>query len=213
MTSPSKIICVGRNYAAHATELGNQVPAHPLLFFKPPSALIGDRVPIVLPAESEQVEFEGEIAFVVGQRARRVPEEAGWDVLSHVLPFNDVTARDLQRTDGQWTRAKGFDTFAPAGRPVPLAQFELQDGAIGDRTFELQTFVNGELRQSGVTTDMAFSVPFLVAWISSVMTLEPGDLVVTGTPSGVAPLSPGDVVEVRIPGVGSVTNPVVAADV
>jgi 2-keto-4-pentenoate hydratase/2-oxohepta-3-ene-1,7-dioic acid hydratase in catechol pathway len=210
MLRPSKILCVGRNYGAHARELGNEVPTYPLFFFKPPSALIEDGVPIRLPADSTRVEFEGEIAFVIGARARQVPESAAWDVLSHVLPFNDVTARDLQRADGQWARAKGFDTFAPAGRAVPIGEIWQAGSDTRGPVFEVQTRVNGKLRQQGSTEEMAFSVPFLLAWISRVMTLEPGDLLVTGTPAGVGPLSPGDRVEVLIPGVGSVSNPVVS---
>jgi 2-keto-4-pentenoate hydratase/2-oxohepta-3-ene-1,7-dioic acid hydratase in catechol pathway len=210
MLRPSKILCVGRNYVAHARELGNDVPAYPLFFFKPPSALIEDGSPIRLPLDSAQVEFEGEIAFVVGTRARQVPESEAWDVLSHVLPFNDVTARDLQRADGQWARAKGFDTFAPAGRPVPLQDLLGSGTDLIGPHLEVETRVNGELRQQGSMDQMAFSVPFLLAWISRVMTLEPGDLLVTGTPAGVGRLSPGDRVEVLIPGVGSVSNPVVS---
>jgi 2-keto-4-pentenoate hydratase/2-oxohepta-3-ene-1,7-dioic acid hydratase in catechol pathway len=207
---PSKILCVGRNYGAHARELGNEVPEHPLFFFKPPSALLADRESIQLPPQSERVEFEGEIAFLVGQRARDIPEASCWDVLTHVLPFNDVTARDLQRTDGQWARAKGFDTFAPAGHPVAIAELRARGLDPAEGALEVQTRLNGELRQKGSMKEMAFSVPFLLAWISRVMTLEPGDLLVTGTPAGVGPLSPGDQVEVAIPGVGSVSNPVVA---
>lgn len=210
MLRPTKILCVGRNYGAHARELGNEVPEHPLFFFKPPSALLADGESIVLPPQSSQVEFEGEIAFLVGRTARAVSEDAAWDVLTHVLPFNDVTARDLQRSDGQWARAKGFDTFAPAGRPVAISELRGRglDPAISP--LGVETRVNGVIRQQGSTDEMAFSVPFLLAWISRVMTLEAGDLLVTGTPAGVGPLRPGDQVEVSIPGVGSVSNPVVA---
>jgi 2-keto-4-pentenoate hydratase/2-oxohepta-3-ene-1,7-dioic acid hydratase in catechol pathway len=210
MLRPTKILCVGRNYGAHARELGNEVPEHPLFFFKPPSALLGDGQPIVLPPMSSRVEFEGEIAFLVGKRARQVPEDAAWDILTHVLPFNDVTARDLQRSDGQWARAKGFDTFAPAGQPVALAELRARGLDPAMTPLHVETRVNGALRQQGSTEEMAFSIPFLLAWISQVMTLEAGDLLVTGTPAGVGPLRPGDQVEVSIPGVGSVSNPVVA---
>jgi 2-keto-4-pentenoate hydratase/2-oxohepta-3-ene-1,7-dioic acid hydratase in catechol pathway len=204
--APSKILCVGRNYRDHARELGNEPPAEPLFFMKPPSALVGSGEAILLPEGIGRVDFEGEVAFVVGARARDLPESEGWAVLSHVLPFNDVTARELQRADGQWTRAKGFDSFACAGDPVSLASLR-RDG-VDPGTLTLETRVNGELRQSGSLADLIFPIPFLVAWISRVMTLEPGDLLVTGTPAGVGPLSPGDEVEVLIPGVGGVRNSV-----
>jgi 2-keto-4-pentenoate hydratase/2-oxohepta-3-ene-1,7-dioic acid hydratase in catechol pathway len=205
---PTKILCVGRNYLAHARELGNDLPPEPLVFLKPPSALVASGDAIRIPETSKQVDFEGEIAFVVGRSARHVAEADAWAHLSHVLPFNDVTARDLQRSDDQWTRAKGFDTFAPAGAPVPLA--DLAARGLDPARLDVQTRVNGTLRQSGRMEDMAFPVPVLVAFISSIMTLEPGDLLVTGTPEGVGPLEPGDLVRVEIPGVGAVENPVVA---
>jgi 2-keto-4-pentenoate hydratase/2-oxohepta-3-ene-1,7-dioic acid hydratase in catechol pathway len=203
---PSKILCVGRNYLDHARELGNDAPAEPLFFFKPPSALVADGDPILLPPGAGRVDFEGEVAFVVGRRTRGISASEGWAALSHVLPMNDVTARELQRRDGQWTRAKGFDTFAPAGTPVPLD--ELRGRGIDPARLQVETRVNGELRQSGSLNDLLFPVPELVAWISGVMTLEPGDLLLTGTPAGVGPLQTGDEVEVRIPGVGTVWNPV-----
>ncbi len=206
---PTKILCVGRNYLAHARELGHEVPAEPLFFLKPPSALVGPGDAIVLPPESGRVDFEGEIAFVVGRRARRVAPSEAWSVLSHVLPLNDVTARDLQRTDGQWTRAKGFDTFAPAGTPVALDI--VKEAGLDPGRLRVETLVNGVLRQAGSMDDLAFPVPELVSWISGVMTLEPGDILATGTPEGVGPLSAGDQVVVRIPGVGEVANPVRAA--
>jgi len=205
LLSPSKVICVGRNYHDHARELGGQVPEEPLFFLKPPSALISPGNPIRLPTDVGRVDFEGEIAFLVGLRARFVPEKEGWRHLSHVLPANDVTARDLQRADDQWTRAKGFDTFCPVGRPVPLASVDRD-------TLTVQTLVNDELRQEGSVSQMAFSAPFLVAYLSRIMTLEPGDLILTGTPRGVGPLCAGDDVEVRIPGVGAVRNPVEAGE-
>jgi 2-keto-4-pentenoate hydratase/2-oxohepta-3-ene-1,7-dioic acid hydratase in catechol pathway len=205
---PTKILCVGRNYLAHARELGNDLPPEPLVFLKPPSALVASGEAIRIPEVSKQVDFEGEIAFVLGKRARHVSPADAWSHLSHVLPFNDVTARDLQRTDDQWTRAKGFDTFAPAGSPVPLA--DLVARGLDPARLEVRTHVNGAPRQSGQMQDMAFPVQVLVAWLSEIMTLEPGDLLVTGTPEGVGPLEPGDVVRVEIPGVGAVENPVVA---
>jgi 2-keto-4-pentenoate hydratase/2-oxohepta-3-ene-1,7-dioic acid hydratase in catechol pathway len=200
---PSKIVCVGRNYAAHARELGNEVPAAPLLFLKPPSALIGPGEAIVLPPASAQVEYEGEIGVVVGARLRRASAAEAERGIGGVVPANDVTARDLQKSDAQWTRAKGFDTFCPVGPSVVAG---------GDwRALEVVTRVNGVERQRGRATQMLFDIPTLLAFISGVMTLEPGDLVLTGTPAGVGPLAPGDVVEVEIPGVGLLSNPVVAA--
>jgi len=198
---PSKIVCVGRNYLEHARELGNELPERPLLFLKPPSSLLGEGEAIVLPPESRQVEHEGEIAVVIGRRARHVPEAQAWDHVAGVAPLNDVTARDLQKPDGQWTRAKGFDTFCPLGALVPLERIDR------DR-LEVVCRVNGEVRQHGRVGEMAFSIPRLVAYISGVMTLEPGDVIATGTPAGVGPLRPGDVVEVEIPGAGTISNPV-----
>jgi 2-keto-4-pentenoate hydratase/2-oxohepta-3-ene-1,7-dioic acid hydratase in catechol pathway len=198
---PSKIVCVGRNYLEHARELGNDVPERPLLFLKPPSSLLGEGEAIVLPPESRQVEHEGEIAVVIGRRARHVAEAEAWDYVAGVAPLNDVTARDLQKPDGQWTRAKGFDTFCPLGALVPLERVD-RDG------LEVLCRVNGEVRQHGRVGEMAFSIPRLVAYISGVMTLEPGDVIATGTPAGVGPLRPGDVVEVEIPGAGTISNPV-----
>lgn len=198
-------MCVGRNYIAHAAEMGHAVPDVPLVFFKPPSSLIGSGTPVVLPSASERVEFEGEVAVVVGRRLHRATEDEALEGLSHVAPLNDVTARDLQRSDGQWARAKGFDTFCPMGEPVPVDALPTPLAGL-----EIVTLVNGRLRQHGRVADMVFSIPALVSWISRVMTLEPGDVVSTGTPEGVGPLAPGDVVRVEIPGVGAVENPVVA---
>jgi 2-keto-4-pentenoate hydratase/2-oxohepta-3-ene-1,7-dioic acid hydratase in catechol pathway len=198
--SPSKIVCVGRNYADHAKELGNEVPKEPLLFLKASSALIDSGEPIVLPPESAQVEFEAEIGVVVGERMRRAtPQEAEAGIRGFIC-LNDVTARDLQKSDGQWTRAKGFDSFCPAGPRV----------AEGLRWQDLEVIgrVNGVERQRGRATEMVFSIPALLAYISGVMTLLPGDLVATGTPAGVGRLRPGDVVEVEVPGVGVLRNPV-----
>lgn len=208
LRTPSKIICVGRNYMAHAKEMGNRVPQEPLLFFKPPSALIPGGVPIVLPRASTHVEHEGEIAVVLGARLRLASEEEARDAVSHVLPLNDVTARDLQRSDPQWTRAKGFDTFCPVGAPVPVASLRAQGLSL--ESLEVTTHVNGELRQHGRAADMVFNIPFLLAYASRIMTLEPGDILSTGSPEGVGPLEPGDQVRVQIPGVGAVENPVEA---
>ncbi len=201
---PGKIIGIGRNYRDHAAELGNTVPATPLLFLKPASAVIAHGAPIVLPRESARVEFEGEIGVVIGQRLRRVTEADAIGGIAGLTCVNDVTARDLQRSDEQWTRAKGFDTFCPLGpRVVPLEP---------GRFVELEVLcrVNGVERQHGRAHDMVFPIPMLVAYVSQVMTLERGDLIATGTPAGVGPLHPGDVVEVEIPGVGVLRNPVVA---
>ncbi len=201
---PGKIIGIGRNYREHAAELGHPVPARPLLFLKPPSAVIGDGVPIVLPPESGRVDFEAEIGVVIGTRVRRVPEHAAGDAIAGLTCVNDVTARDLQRSDEQWTRAKGFDTFCPVGpRVVTLERH-------GWDALEVVCRVNGAERQRGRVRDMIFSIPALVAYVSGVMTLEAGDLIATGTPAGVGPLHPGDVVEVEISGVGVLRNPVIA---
>jgi 2-keto-4-pentenoate hydratase/2-oxohepta-3-ene-1,7-dioic acid hydratase in catechol pathway len=201
MPSPSKIVCVGRNYLEHARELGNEVPERPLLFFKPPSAVVRDGEPIVLPPESERVEHEGEIAVIIGRTARHVAEGEALGYVGGYAPLNDVTARDLQKTDGQWARAKGFDTFCPLGEAVPAE-------GIDPAELEVICRVNGEVRQQGRASQMAFSIPFLISYISGIMTLEPGDVIATGTPAGVGPLRPGDVVEVEIPGVGVLRNPV-----
>jgi len=202
---PGKIVCVGRNYAAHARELGNVVPERPLLFLKPPSAVIGTGEPIVIPPESQRVEHEAEIGVVIGRRLRHGDESEARAAIAGLACVNDVTARDLQKTDGQWTRAKGFDTFCPMGAVVPI------DGQADLAALEVIGRVNAAVRQHGHTRDMAFPIPHLLAYISRIMTLVPGDLVLTGTPEGVGPLVPGDVVEVEIPGVGLLRNPVVAA--
>lgn len=199
---PGKIVCVGRNYAAHAKELGNAVPEQPLLFLKPPSAVIGDGATIYLPAASRRVEHEAEIGVVIGRTLRQGNEREARASIKGVTCVNDVTARDLQKSDGQWTRAKGFDTFCPVGpRVVPLTDIDLG-------SLEIIGRVNGQVRQHGRASDMVFTVETLLAYISSIMTLEPGDLVLTGTPEGVGPLVDGDVVEVEIPGVGVLRNPV-----
>lgn len=205
---PSKIVCVGRNYLEHARELGNEVPAEPLIFLKPPSSLIDGGESIVLPPQSEQVEFEGEIGVVIGQRLRHCSEDDAVAGIAAIVAVNDVTARDLQRKDSQWTRAKGFDTFCAVGKPKIGAT-----SADALAKLEVVTRVNGEQRQHGKAMDMAFSIPFLVSYISHIMTLEPGDLIATGTPAGVGKLAEGDIVEVEITGVSMVTNPVAAPSV
>jgi 2-keto-4-pentenoate hydratase/2-oxohepta-3-ene-1,7-dioic acid hydratase in catechol pathway len=192
--APSKLVCVGRNYRAHAQELGNEVPKEPLLFFKPPSSLLDPGGTLLLPPESERVEYEGELTVVIGSRGRRIPRERALD---HVFGYTiacDVTARDLQKQDGQWARAKGFDGFCPLGPEIVTG---VDPAALGVRLR-----VNGELRQDGNTRDMVFDVAALIAYVSNAMTLEPGDLILTGTPEGVGPLSPGDGVEVEIDSLG-----------
>ena len=199
---PGKIVCVGRNYAEHAKELGNEVPKEPLIFLKAPSSVIAEGDAIVLPNLSKHVEHEGEIGVIVGSRLRKASESEAKDSIAAIVAVNDVTARDLQKTDGQWTRAKGFDTFCPMGKPA--SKFPSLD----DLT--VVTRVNGEERQRGHSADMVFQIPTLLAYISGIMTLEPGDLIATGTPAGVSRLHPGDVVEVEIVGVSKVSNPVEA---
>lgn len=197
---PSKIICVGRNYVAHAKEHQSEVPELPLLFLKPPSSLIGAEEAILLPPQSQQVEHEAELAVIIGKRGRWIELE---NTSRHILGYtiaNDVTARDLQRRDGQWTRSKGFDTFCPLG-PWIETDFDPSDALITCR-------VNGQIRQMASTRDMVFNVSQIVAFASSVMTLEPGDVVLTGTPAGVGILLPGDIVEVSIEGIGTLRNPV-----
>lgn len=201
-TRPGKIVCVGRNYVDHAKELGNEVPKEPLIFLKPPSSVIDSGTAIVLPEQSNRVEFEGEIGVIVGSRLRFASENEALRAIRGLVAVNDVTARDLQKSDGQWTRAKGFDTFCPIGE---------ESAALPDlNSIEVVTRVNGEERQRGRSSDMVFSIPAILAYISRVMTLEPGDLVATGTPAGVGPLTAGDVVEVEVVGISKVSNPVSA---
>lgn len=198
--APSKIICVGRNYAAHAKELGNEVPSEPLLFFKPPSSLIGNGEVIELLPEMGKVDHEAELAVVIKREGRFIPAA---DALNYVLGYtcaNDVSDRDFQKADGQWTRAKGFDTFCPLG-PWIDTQFDASD-------VRVTATVNGELRQDGRTSQFVFNVPFLIQYISRIMTLKPGDLILTGTPAGVGPLNSGDKVEVSIDGLGTLQNQV-----
>lgn len=198
--APTKIVAVGRNYAEHAKELGNVAPEEPILFLKPPSGLLPHGGTIVRPAVSERVDFEGELALVVGKRGRNVPAAQWRDYIRGFTCANDVTARDLQRKDVQFTRGKGFDTFCPLG---PCLETDLDPANL-----RLITRVNGEVRQDGKTSDMVFGCAVLIEYISSVMTLEPGDVILTGTPSGVGPLQAGDVVEVEIEGIGTLRNDV-----
>lgn len=202
--APTKIVCVGRNYREHAAELGNELPAEPLLFLKAPSSVIAHDETITLTPFSERVEHEGELAVVIGRRASWIDDDE--NPLDYVLGYtclNDVTARDLQRKDVQFTRAKSFDTFCPVG-PYVVTDIDPLD-------LRVETRVNGEVRQRGRTSEMAFSVPFLVRYVSRMMTLEAGDVVSTGTPAGVAPLLDGDTVEVEVENVGTLRNPVRAA--
>ena len=199
--APSKIVCVGRNYREHAAELGNKMPDEPLLFLKAPSAIIADGECIERPPQSQQVEHEGELGVVIARQARNLNEDE--NPLGYVLGYtcvNDVTARDLQRKDVQFTRAKSFDTFCPVG---PF----IVDG-LDPLNLVVTTRVNGAVKQNGRTADMAFSVPFLIRYISHIMTLYPGDLIATGTPAGVSPMKGGDVVEVEIEGIGILRNTV-----
>jgi 2-keto-4-pentenoate hydratase/2-oxohepta-3-ene-1,7-dioic acid hydratase in catechol pathway len=202
-STPSKIVCVGRNYVEHAKELGNEVPKMPLIFLKPPSSIIADGDAILLPPQSNQVEHEAELVAVIGKRGRNVTAESARDYILGYTIGNDVTARDLQKTDGQWTRAKGFDTFCPFG-PWIDTDFDPSDALITCR-------VNGQMRQLSSTRDMVFSIGVLIAYASSVMTLEPGDLIFTGTPAGVSQLKAGDIVEVEIDGLGVLKNSVKVA--
>jgi 2-keto-4-pentenoate hydratase/2-oxohepta-3-ene-1,7-dioic acid hydratase in catechol pathway len=198
---PSKIVCIGRNYAAHAAELGNEVPKEPLMFLKPPSSIIGPDEAIILTRYAQRVEHEGELALVMGRRCSHLSDAD--DALSFVMGYtclNDVTARDLQKSDVQFTRAKGFDTFCPIGPFI--------ETAVDPSNVLVETHVNGARRQSGATSLMIYPPAFLVRWISRMMTLMPGDIIATGTPAGVGPLVAGDTVEVSVAGVGVLRNPV-----
>jgi len=198
---PSKIVCIGRNYAAHAAEMGNDVPKEPLMFLKPPSSIIGPQEAIVLPKYSQRVEHEGELALVIGRRCSHLSDADA--ALSFVMGYtclNDVTARDLQKSDVQFTRGKGFDTFCAIGPHI--------ETALDPTNVLVETHVNGERRQSGVTSLMIYPAAFLVRWISRMMTLVPGDVIATGTPAGVGPLVAGDTVEISVAGVGVLRNPV-----
>ena len=198
VVSPSKIVCVGRNYADHAKELGNETPQEPLLFLKPPSALLAPGGTIVLPLQSQRVEYEGELAVVIGRTAKNV-RRADWrDYVQGFSCANDVTARDLQKKDGQFTRGKGFDTFCPIG-PRIVSDLDVS-------SLRVTTRVNGETRQDGNTRQMIFPCDVLLEFITSVMTLLPGDVILTGTPAGVGPLAKGDTVEVEVEGIGTLRN-------
>jgi 2-keto-4-pentenoate hydratase/2-oxohepta-3-ene-1,7-dioic acid hydratase in catechol pathway len=199
-TVPSKIVCVGRNYADHAKELGNEAPSEPIIFLKPPSALLAPEGTIVRPAASQRVDFEGELAIVIGRQATRVGAASWRDYVLGFTCANDVTARDLQKKDVQFTRGKGFDTFCPLG---PSIETELDPDDL-----RLITRVNGAVRQDGRTSQMIFPCSFIVEFVSSIMTLLPGDVILTGTPAGVGPLSAGESVEVEIEGIGVLRNAV-----
>jgi 2-keto-4-pentenoate hydratase/2-oxohepta-3-ene-1,7-dioic acid hydratase in catechol pathway len=197
--APSKIVCLGVNYRAHATEFGHELPASPLIFLKPPSAVIGPDEAIIYPPQwTQRVDYEAEMAVVIGQRAARVAEGTALDYVFGYTCLNDVTARDLQRSDGQWTRGKSFDTFCPVG---PVIVCGLDPGAL-----RVAGYVNGDVRQDASTADLIFGVPEIVSFVSHVMTLEPGDVIATGTPSGVGPLAPGDTVEIEVEGIGRLRN-------
>jgi 2-keto-4-pentenoate hydratase/2-oxohepta-3-ene-1,7-dioic acid hydratase in catechol pathway len=200
MTRPGKIVCIGRNYVEHAKELGNDVPTEPLIFLKPPSSVIADGEYIERPPQSGQVEHEGEIGVLIGRRLHRVSEQDAVSGIAGIVAVNDVTARDLQRKDSQWTRAKGFDTFCPIGN--------VHEGPVDLDALEVVTTVNGVVRQRATSAEMVFKIPMLLSFISHIMTLEPGDLVATGTPAGISPIKAGDMVEVSITGLSRVSNPV-----
>ena len=198
VVAPSKIVCVGRNYADHARELGNEAPSEPIIFLKPPSAVLAPGGRIVRPPQSQRVDFEGELALVIGREARHVSEGNWRDYVAGYTCANDVTARDLQKKDVQFTRGKGFDTFCPIG---PWIETDLDPSSL-----RIVTRVNGETRQDGNTSQMIFSCGVIIAFITSVMTLLPGDVILTGTPAGVGPLDGGDTVEVEIEGIGTLRN-------
>jgi 2-keto-4-pentenoate hydratase/2-oxohepta-3-ene-1,7-dioic acid hydratase in catechol pathway len=204
-SSPTKIVCVGRNYLDHAKELGSDVPKQPLIFLKPPSSIIAPDEPIVMPPISQRVDYEGELAMIIGRRCYQLRDSDSTQpyILGYTC-LNDVTARDLQKLDVQFTRAKGFDTFCPFG---PLLETSLDPAGVA-----VETFVNGVRKQSGHTSQMIFSLDAIIRFIAQVMTLEPGDVIATGTPAGVSPLAPGDVVEVSVGGIGTLRNRVVAAE-
>jgi 2-keto-4-pentenoate hydratase/2-oxohepta-3-ene-1,7-dioic acid hydratase in catechol pathway len=200
---PTKIVCVGRNYLDHAKELNSEIPKQPLIFMKPPSSVIAPEEPIVMPRISQRVDYEGELAMVIGRRCYKLRDTD--DVQSYIVGYtclNDVTARDLQKLDVQFTRAKGFDTFCPFG---PLLETHIDPAGV-----TVETFVNGVRKQSGHTSQMIFPLDAIIRFIAQVMTLEPGDVIATGTPAGVSPVAPGDVIEVSVGGIGTLRNPVVA---
>jgi 2-keto-4-pentenoate hydratase/2-oxohepta-3-ene-1,7-dioic acid hydratase in catechol pathway len=200
---PSKIVCVGRNYVEHARELGNEVPAEPLIFLKPPSALLANGDAIEYPSQSKNVNFEGELGVIIGSRARHVARNEAFKHVAGYTCLNDVTARDIQRKDVQFTRGKGFDTFCPTGPwMVPRDEFDLS-------TARVRTFLNGEVKQDAPVGDMIFAVDAIIAFVTGFMTLEPGDLIATGTPPGVGPVEPGCTVEVEVTGIGVLRNTVI----
>ncbi len=197
---PTKIVAVGVNYKAHAQEMGHELPSEPLLFLKPPSSVIGSLDAIRYPKMASRVDHEAELAVVIKKIAKNVPEENALDYVLGYTCFNDVTARDLQKKDSQWSRAKGFDTFAPVG---PWIVTDLDASAL-----PIECYVNGELKQKGNTSDMIFKIPYLISYISRIMTLEPGDVITTGTPPGIGPMKIGDMADIRIEGIGILRNTV-----
>ena len=199
--APTKLVCVGRNYAEHAAELGNEVPPEPLIFLKPPSTVVGPDAPVVYPAISQRVDHEGELAVVIGTRCRNLAEEDAMGVVFGYTVANDVTARDLQKSDGQWTRGKGFDTFAPVG-PWIDTDFDPSNKAV-------RCLVNDNVRQDGNTSLLIYSIARVLAHVTRFMTLEPGDLLLTGTPAGVGAVQPGDMMTVEVEGLGRLSNPVI----
>ena len=201
----SKVVGIGRNYAAHAAELGNDVPAEPLMFLKPNTSVVGPGDPVFYPPQTQDLQYEGELAVVIGRICRDVPVEQATDVIHGYTIANDVTARDLQRSDGQFTRAKGFDSFCPLG---PWIETDLDPAHFAEGR-AVQTYLNGDLKQDGSTKDLIFDIPTLIAHVSSVMTLLPGDVILTGTPEGVGPMNAGDEVEVSIQGIGNLSIKVV----
>lgn len=201
---PSKVICVGKNYAEHAREMGADTPSNPVIFMKPSTSVIGPRVAVKRPANSERVDYEGELAAVVGQPCKNVPEARGAEALLGYTIANDVTARDQQQADGQWTRAKSYDTFCPLG---PWIDTEVNPGDLA-----IRTELDGEIKQESRTSLLTHDVAGLVAWVSNIMTLLPGDVILTGTPSGVGPMEAGQKVSVSIDGLGTLTNPVQDAE-
>ncbi|MCA1960128.1 MAG: fumarylacetoacetate hydrolase family protein [Desulfomonile sp.] len=198
--SPTKVVAIGLNYRDHAEEVRLPIPEEPLLFIKPPSSVIGPEEPILMPPQSARVDYEAELAVVIGKQARRVPRDRAAEHILGYTCLNDVTARDLQKRDGQWTRAKGFDTFCPIG---PWVETEVDPSDLA-----IELYLNGERKQASRTSMLIFPVDRLVEFVSSVMTLEPGDIIATGTTSGIGPMKAGDSVEVRIEGIGSLNNPV-----
>jgi 2-keto-4-pentenoate hydratase/2-oxohepta-3-ene-1,7-dioic acid hydratase in catechol pathway len=201
---PSKIVCLGLNYRPHAREFNLNPPSAPLIFLKPPSAVIGPEEPIVLPRTWRRVDHECELAVVIGKTAKYVPEARAREYVLGYTCLNDVTERQLQKEDGQWTRSKGFDTFAPIG---PWIETEVDPDDL-----QIETLLNGEIRQTGRTSELVFGISSLISFISSVMTLLPGDVIATGTPAGISPMKPGDVVEIKIEKIGTLRNPVVAPE-